>query len=174
RIAPNKKVEDVLRVFFSFHTFVEPRSRLLLVGSFTGTERYHQLLLAQTRTLGLERAVTFTGAIPQSHLNALYASAHILLSMSEHEGFCAPLLEAMLYDVPVVAYAAGAVPETLDGAGVLLREKQPELVAELLGRIVCDEPLRHAIIRGQKQRWERYLARNQETELRQLLGPLLG
>ncbi|MGQ9661742.1 MAG: glycosyltransferase family 4 protein [Kiritimatiellia bacterium] len=174
RIVPNKKLEDVLRVFFIFHTFVEPRSRLILAGSFAGTERYQQLLLAQTRAYGLDQTVTFTGSIPQSHLNALYATAHLLLSLSEHEGFCAPLLEAMLYKVPVMARAAGAIPETLDGAGVLLREWQPELIAEVAGKIIHDTGLRSAIIEGQNQRLERYLARNPEAELRELFASFLN
>jgi hypothetical protein len=74
--------------------------------------------------------VEFVGAVRQDELNAYYAVARAFLCLSDHEGFCIPLLEAMAHDVPVVAYAAGAVPETLDGAGVLVREKNYDLIAE--------------------------------------------
>jgi glycosyltransferase involved in cell wall biosynthesis len=74
------------------------------------------------------------------------------VSLSEHEGFCVPLIEAMAADVPVLAYAAGAVPETLGGAGMLFSPKDLEYAAELLGMLVYDRPVRQAVIDGQRRR----------------------
>jgi len=172
RCVPNKKIEDVIRTFFCFYKAVEPHSRLILVGSFAGAERYHNLLLTQARELEISD-IRFTSSIPQSQLNAIYQTAHLFLSMSEHEGFCIPVIESMVHDVPVMAYAAAAVPETMDSAGVLFREKSPELVAEMMGRILRDSALRSAIIAKQRERIARYTGRDLVSELKQMLGPLI-
>ena len=155
RCAPNKKIEDLLNAFYYFQRYVQPASRLIHVGSFAGMEQYHALLQTRMRELQLKH-VELVGSVPQSELNAYYDVSRAFLCLSDHEGFCIPLLEAMTHDLPVVAYAAGAVPETLDGAGVLVREKRFDLIAEILGRVAEDEPLRAAILKGQRERLARY------------------
>jgi len=172
RCVPNKKIEDVLKAFFYFQKFVEPNSRFIHVGSFAGTERYYFLLLAQTREIGLQCA-NFVGAVPQAQLNAIYRCADIFLCMSEHEGFCIPLIESMVYDVPVVAFAAAAVPETMGGAGVLFQRKQFEMIAEIMGRLTHDTRLRAAVLKGQQERLTRYTSRDLKSELKDILQPLL-
>ena len=151
---------------------MQPASRLIHVGSFAGLEQYHALLLTRSRELQLKN-VEFVGAVHQDELNAYYAVARAFLCLSDHEGFCIPLLEAMTHDVPVVAYAAGAVPETLDGAGVLVREKKYDLIGEILGRVAEDAALRAAILQGQRERLTRYERQDLETDLKRLLAPLL-
>lgn len=174
RCVPNKRLEDLLRVFAVIRAAVAPDARLIHVGSHAGSEPYYYLLRSMVRDLRLDEDVIFAGALPQPALNAHYSGARLFLSMSEHEGFCIPLLEAMVHDVPVLAYAAGAVPETMDGAGVLFHEKHHELVAEMAGRLLQDAPLRAAVVGGQRQRLARYRARNLGAELRAHLAPLLG
>lgn len=169
RIAPNKRHDELLRAFHDFQHHVEPRSRLILAGSYDGTEAYRTLLLGQANALEL-RHVFFTGALDQAHLNACYRKASVFLCMSEHEGFCAPLLEAMCNDVPVVAVAAAAVPETMAGAGVLIRDRDYPLIAETMGRLVHDPALRAAVIERQRRRIEAYRARDFEAELRSALA----
>ena len=172
RCAPNKKIEDLLNAFYYFQRYVQPASRLIHVGSHAGMEQYHALLLTRSRELQLKN-VEFVGAVNQDELNAYYAVARAFLCLSDHEGFCIPLLEAMAHDVPVVAHAAGAVPETLDGAGVLVREKNYDLIAETLGRVSEDAPLRAALLRGQRERLARYERQDLEADLKRLLAPLL-
>jgi len=172
RCASNKKLEDCLGAFHYFQKYVEPASRFIYAGSFGRADPYYCALLAILRDLRLHN-VEIAGMIPQAQLNALYRSAHLFLSMSEHEGFCIPLLEAMVHDVPVLAFAAAAVPETMDGAGVLFTEKRFDLVAEMMGRLTRDAALRDSVIRGQRDRVARYEARNLAAELRELLMPLL-
>lgn len=172
RCAPNKKIEDLLNAFYYFQRYVQPASRLIHVGSHAGMEQYHALLLTRSRELQLKN-VEFVGAVSQDELNAYYAVARAFLCLSDHEGFCIPLLEAMAHDVPVVAHAAGAVPETLDGAGVLVREKNYDLIAETLGRVSEDAPLRAALLRGQRERLARYERQDLEADLKRLLAPLL-
>ncbi|MEI7881094.1 MAG: glycosyltransferase [bacterium] len=172
RCAPNKKIEDVLLAFAYFQKGVEANSRLILAGSYAGTERYHRLLITMARDLKLENVV-FTGSIPQAQLNACYRSATLFLCMSEHEGFCIPLVESLVHRVPVLAFSACAVPETLGGAGVLFHEKKFEAIAEMMGRITRDPALRASLLANQDKRVLQLKARNLERELRSHLAPLL-
>lgn len=172
RCVPNKRLEDVLDAFYYFQKYVEPASRFIHAGSFAGLENYYAYLLARARELHLENVV-FTGSIRQDELNACYRSAHVFLCMSEHEGFCIPVIESMALDVPVLAYEAAAVPETMDGAGVLFSEKQFDLVAEMTGRLTRDVAFREAVLKGQRERIARYEHRDPSAELRDLLKPVL-
>ena len=127
RLAPNKRLEDLLRAFAFLQRGPVPRSRLLLVGD-DGLRGYAGALRALARGLRL-REVAFCGHVEEDELRSAYGLADVLVSLSEHEGYGVPLVEAMLAGVPVVAYDAGAVAETMGGAGILLGEKRPELVA---------------------------------------------
>jgi len=173
RCAPNKRIEDALCAFNYFQKTVEPNSRFIHVGSFAGLERYQGLLNVYARNLHLDQVV-FAGAVPQSELTAYYEGAHLFLCMSEHEGFCIPLIESMAHNLPILAYAAGAVPETLAGAGVLVREKQWGCIAEMMGQLTPRGPFREAVVRTQQQRLARYQERNLEQELKACLAPLLA
>ena len=117
--------------------------------------------------------VTFMGTVTQAELNACYKSAHVFLCMSEHEGFCIPLMEAMWHDVPVLAFAAAAVPETMDGAGCLFRDKAYPAVAEMMGRLARDRTLREAVLAEQRRRVTRFMARDLAGELKQHLAEVL-
>lgn len=175
RGVPNKRIEHLITAFYYFHKHVEPNSRLIHVGSFSAYERYRFILTSQIKELGLDSdTVRLIGQVSQSRLNAYYRRAHVFLCTSEHEGFCIPLLEGMKNGVPVLAYAAAAVPETLDGAGVLFTEKDFPSVAEMMGRLVHDQRLRDAVIEGQNRRIERYRNRDVAAELRACLAPLLA
>jgi glycosyltransferase involved in cell wall biosynthesis len=173
RVVPNKRIEDVLLAYAHFLKAVDPEARLVLVGSWSGCERYRQVLASQVRRLGLKR-VLFMGSVPQAALHAAYAAADLFLCLSEHEGFCIPLLEAMAHGVPVLAYAAAAVPETMDGAGVLVARKDYPELAELMGRLCRDKALREAVKAGQEARVGRYFGRDLAGELAGLLAPWLG
>jgi glycosyltransferase involved in cell wall biosynthesis len=172
RGVPNKRIEDLLCAFHYFQKTVRPDSRLIHVGSYTNLERYQALVQALARRFEIKNIV-FAGSVSQAELNAYYAGAHLFLCMSEHEGFCIPLLESMAHNVPVLAYAAGAVPETLDGAGVLFSEKRWDYIAEMMGKLLNDQKFRASIVSRQQERLRRYESRNLADELRNFLGPLL-
>ena len=172
RCAPNKRIEDLLFAFHFFQKYVEPESRLVHVGAVAGLERYHALLTTKAADLKL-RNVVFAGSVRPDELRAYYQAADVFLCMSEHEGFCIPLIEAMAHGVPVMAFAAAAVPDTLDGAGVLFHKKKFDAVAEMLGRLCSDVPLRSAVITGQHARVGRYFAQNPPALMRSFLAPLL-
>lgn len=173
RVVPNKRHDELLRVFHAFQHTVEPRSRLLIVGSYHGAEVYHTLLLGAVHTLELRRVV-FTGTVSQAELNACYRTASVFLCMSEHEGFCAPLLEAMHHGLPVLAAASAAVPETLGGAGILFAKRDPGLIAETIGQVVRDTSFRAAVLERQRQRLAAYRSRDFDAELKAALAPLLA
>ena len=172
RCTPNKKIEDLIRVFAFYQKTIEPRSRLIHVGSAAGSERYQALLFSMIRDLNLQHVV-FAGSVPQPVLNACYRHAHAFLCMSEHEGFCIPLLEAMLHGVPVVAHASAAIPETMDGSGILLDERRFDIAAETLHRVITGKALRAAVIAGHNARLERYRHRDLDAELMTFLRPVL-
>ena len=171
RCAPNKRIEDLLDAFYYYQRYVNPSSRLIHAGSYAGADQYHVLLLARARELNLKNCL-FTGSVPQEELNAYYQTAHVFLCMSEHEGFCVPLIEAMANNVPVAAYAAGAVPETMDGAGVLFHKKDYALIAETIHQLATPTPLRTAVLAAQAARMARFEHADLPARLHTLLSPL--
>ncbi len=102
--------------------------------------------------LGLDAHVMFAGHVTDAQLLAYYQCADLFLCLSEHEGFCVPLIEAMSAGVPVLAFASTGVPYTLGAAGVLLREKRWDVLAGLCSTILSDSELRSALVMQQRAR----------------------
>ncbi len=152
RVVPNKRVEDVIKLFACYHYGINACSRLVIAGLQIPT--YQAALLSFVERLGLLDKIWFLGKVSDSALKSCYLAAHYYISMSEHEGFCVPLLEAFHFGIPVIAYAAAAVPETMGGAGVIFEEKNYPLLAEFLGRLDRDQLLRERIVSAQYRRLE--------------------
>lgn len=153
RIVPNKKIEDIIRLAEFYKRYVDASYRFIFVGRTGSVPCYYAMI----RALLLEYQMPsdrfiFTGAVPDVELAAYYRTASVYLSLSEHEGFCVPLLEAMAVDVPVLAYTSTAIPDTLGGAGVQFFPKDLELAAELLGELAYDETFRSRVLAGQRER----------------------
>jgi L-malate glycosyltransferase len=175
RIAPNKKIED--HIFFAEHykRYVDAYYRFIFVGRYDAVPRYYAMIRALiTEFKMLEERFIFTGPVPDDELAAYYRHAAVYMSMSEHEGFCAPLVEAMALDVPILAYAAGAVPETLGGAGVQFAPKDLEQAAELAGALVFDEKFRTGVIAGQRRRLQDFASPRILHDLASVLERLGG
>jgi glycosyltransferase involved in cell wall biosynthesis len=166
RVIPNKKFEDVIRAFHVYRTRHNPRSRLLLVGSYGGFEKYLTMLHALVARLGTPD-VHFLGHVSNEELTALYEIADLFLCASEHEGFCVPLIESFYKGVPVLAFAATAVPATMDGGGVLYHTKDPFEVARLMAAILDDDDLEEAIVAAQDAALDRLVRKD-------FAGTLLG
>jgi glycosyltransferase involved in cell wall biosynthesis len=174
RIAPNKKIEDHIRLAEMYKRYVDSYYRFIFVGRYDGVPRYYdqiRALIAEYRML--PDRFWFTGPVPDDDLAAFYRWADAYVSLSEHEGFCVPLVEAMAADVPVVAYAAGAVPETLGGAGILFSPKDLEVAAELLGSVVYDRDVRARVLEGQRQRLPDFAPGRVAERLRAALDPFV-
>ena len=173
RIVPNKRIEDHIRLAEMYKRYIDSYYRFIFVGRYDGLPRYYAMvraLIVQYQMLP-ERFI-FTGGVPDDDLAAYYRWADAYVSLSEHEGFCVPLVEAMATDVPILAYAAGAVPETLGGAGVLFSPKDLEVAAEMLGTLVYDRPVRDRIIAGQRRRVRDFAPDRIERRLKAVLGTL--
>jgi glycosyltransferase involved in cell wall biosynthesis len=153
RLAPNKRIEDHIKLAEHYKRYVDAHYRFIFVGRDDAVPRYGRAIRAMVREFQmLSERFWFTGPVPDAELAAYYRHAHLYVSLSEHEGFCAPLVEAMAMDVPILAYAAAAVPETLGGAGVSFAPKDLEVAAELAGQLIYEEPFRAAIVNGQRAR----------------------
>jgi len=172
RCAPNKAIEDAIAAFALYQSGHAPNARFVHIGSSAGTETYRSLIVATAREQRA-RNVEILGSRPQPFLNALYAKTDLFLSMSEHEGFCVPLLESIYHDVPILAYDGGAVAETLDGSGVLFAEKDFASVAEMMHCLIHNAEFREAVLLGQRNRLAAYKARDVEAELQELLSKVL-
>ena len=151
RIAPNKCQHDVVAAFAVYRRLFDPQARLALVGG-PSSFRYLRALERLAGDLGVSGAVEFLHGVAFPELLARYRTADVLVCLSEHEGFCAPLVEAMELEVPVIAYRAAAVPDTAGAGAVLLDDKDPLLVASEVNAVLSDPRRRQAVIDAGRQR----------------------
>lgn len=167
RVAPNKKQDDLIRMAACWKRALGPDVRLLLVGKLPRRRHYFDALQALQYELGFTPwEVVFTGHVDHADLLAAYARSHVFVSMSEHEGFGVPLVEAMVMRVPILAFASTAVVDTLGGAGVLFGEKRLLEVAEMGWRLARPGPLREAVLAGQDRRLQAFSPPAVEATLR--------
>jgi L-malate glycosyltransferase len=151
RVAPNKCQHDIIGAFALYVRAFDPGARLTLVGGVT-SQRYLRALEQLTAELGVAEQVEILSGITLGELLAHYATADVLVCLSEHEGFCVPLLEAMELGVPVVAYGAAAVPETVGDAATLLAAKDPLDVACAVQALLADDGRRAAQVAAGRAR----------------------
>jgi glycosyltransferase involved in cell wall biosynthesis len=153
RIVPNKKIEDHIKLAEHYKRYVDEQYRFVFVGKTDATPSYYAAIRALLERYRMPQGrFIFTGPVPDEDLATYYRTASVYISLSEHEGFCVPLLEAMAANVPVLAYSAAAVPDTLGGAGVQFAPKDLEYAAELLGELAYNDSLRRQVIAGQRTR----------------------
>ncbi len=146
RIAPNKGYAALLDTFNLYHKTYNHNSRLILVGkSDPRIERYNTALQSQIKQYSLENSVIMPGSVSLAELKAYYLTAHVFMLMSEHEGFCVPLVEAMSMKLPIVAYQSTGVAGTLGKAGILWPSINSALFAGSINCIVNDESVRFGL-----------------------------
>ena len=168
RIAPNKCQHDVLAAFAVYRRLFDPAARLALIGA-PSSFRYLRALERLADELGAAEAVEFGYDVPFSELLARYRTADVLVCLSEHEGYCAPLLEAMELKVPVVAFAAAAVPDTVGDAAIVLDDKDPLTVACRVAELLGDGTRRTELVAaGRRRAAELSLAANSARFLKNL------
>ncbi len=170
RVAPNKKHEDMIAAFAYYKKHIDKKARLILVGADGGVGNYRELLEKYVEALGVTDVV-FTGHTSFASMLAYYKIADVYLSLSEHEGFCVPLVEAMYFGVPIVAYDSSAVASTLGGSGMLVDDKSPVLVAHVIDRVLKDERLAEHVVSTQKKRLQDF---SYDTVKKQLEKIILG
>jgi glycosyltransferase involved in cell wall biosynthesis len=155
RLAPNKCQHDLIAAFAAYRVLYDGGARLTLIGSEAAAS-YSDALYGLVDDLGLTTAVTFSGAVSDAELAAYYDDADAFVCLSQHEGFCVPVLEAMRHDVPVVALAAGAVPDTAADAAVLLEDGAPHQVAAAVHTLLGDEAFRAGLVAAGRGRVAAY------------------
>jgi len=175
RLVPNKKIEDLLKITAYIRRYLTPRVRLLLVGKYDLLPNYYRILRELGANLGLTHEhVIFVGHVSFSELLAYYKVADIYLSMSEHEGFCLPLIESMHLEVPIIAYNSTAIPDTLGGAGILVKVKNVPEIAELCYHLANNRQLRRQIIYTQQRRVRDFEPFKIERLLMRYIAEVLG
>jgi glycosyltransferase involved in cell wall biosynthesis len=151
RVVPHKSFHHLIEVFAHYHYDYNKNSRLIIVGKGgEGLNPYSKLLHSAVQKLDLTNNVVFAGGVSDEVLKAYYLVASAFVTVSEHEGFCVPLVEAMSMELPITAYASTAIPETLGNAGIVWPERKPRLIAETIDRFVRDSAVRKAL--GQRGR----------------------
>lgn len=174
RISPNKKQDDLLMAFRHYRA-LDPQARLILIGTAEHGDPYHAHLQNMIRAFHLQDAVILPGNISDLQLTAYYRTARLFWSMSEHEGFCVPLIEAMWFDVPILAFKSSAVPETLGGDALMFSSKENLAELAALAHIVAqDGSMRQKILRAQRRRRLRFLSAEIVPRLHGMIGELLG
>ncbi len=168
RVVPHKRVEDLLGLHAELLR-LRPTARLVVIGDFAPGQRAFRQLAARAEALG---RVEFLGKVSHGELVAAYRKADVYVSMSEHEGFGVPLLEAMAADLPVLAFGAAAVPGTMGGAGIVFDTKHFAALAELVITVTEDDVLRRKIVEGQQQRLTELSALASEQALARALETL--
>ena len=174
RIAPNKCIEDLIKTQY-WLAKIRPGTRLLLVGGGFdgGRSAYGGGLKQLVQSLGVPD-VHFSDHVTTAQLMAYYRAADLYLCLSEHEGFCVPLVEAMHFGLPVAAFASSAIPDTLGHGGILLKDKSPHLVAETINAVLEDDALAQSLSRAGRQRREDFRAQKVSAALREVLSRRLG
>ena len=173
RIVPNKRFDQVVKAFTLYQGRHAPDASLVIVGSDVGFESYRRAVEVLAARIGA-RSVIFTGPISSQARDSWYGRADVYLSMSVHEGFGAPLIEALAHGVPVVAHDAGAVPETLGGAGLVLDGADLPLIAEGLHEVVSSRLTRDALFAAAERRLAELRPEALAPRIREALAPVLA
>ncbi len=155
KVSPHKGQDDLIKALAAYRRLYDPQARLHLVGGAI-SEEYQFALERFIAELGLEDAVEFAGSVTHEELIAHYAAADAFVCLSNHEGFCVPLLESMYHRLPIVAYTNTAVPETVQSAGLVLPNKEPARVAAAINRVVTDAQLRAMLAGAAAERVEAF------------------
>lgn len=169
RVAQNKKHEDIIDIFEYYYNYINDKILLFLVGNNEYSQEYTQALMDKLEKLNCKNNVVFTGKVSESQLYTYYRVANVFLCMSEHEGFCIPLIEAMNFEIPIIAFDSCAVPYTIEDSGVLVKEKKIADIAELIDILIGNIEIRNEIISKQNTRVENL----KEIAIKQILKSLI-
>ncbi len=174
RLVANKCQHDLIEAFAAYRSMYG-NCRLILVGGFIEKESYYQRLVELVRQHGLEGDVLFVGKVPDSTLHACYRCTHLYWSMSEHEGFGVPLIEAMWFDIPVLAYKSSAVPETMGVGGLLFTDKKDFGQLAAAARLLIHDPeVKNKVLAGQRKRRNDFLPEAIRPQLEALVRGMNG
>ncbi|MFZ0665897.1 MAG: glycosyltransferase [Acidimicrobiales bacterium] len=153
KMLPHKAAHHLVRALAAYKEAFDPEANLVIIGGHP-IASFADAVRDYADALGIGDSVELTGSASDERVADAYRSADVFLCLSDHEGFCFPLVEAMGRGVPIVAFAAGAVPDTLGDAGILLHDKSGPVVASAIHRVVVDQTLRARLVRNGFERLE--------------------
>lgn len=174
RFAPNKRIEEILDVFENYYRYYNDAAYLYLVGNNQQNELYTRFIESKLKEMMAREHVIVTGKVDERQLYSYYTGANVFLCMSEHEGFCIPLLEAMEFETPVIAYDAGAVADTMGKSGVLVTNKEVPVIAGLINELDQNKYLRDRVIGEQKKHLRQFDAQTMRQKLSELISVWTG
>jgi L-malate glycosyltransferase len=155
RILPQKKQEDVIKSYYYYKKYINPKSRLFLVGNYDSYREYYAQLQKLIAKLKLND-IYFTNMVSFKQMLSYYMLADVFICMSDWESFCVPLVESMHFGLPIIAYNSTAIPDTLGDSGILVNQKDYVEIAELINLIVKDPSLKDKIVHKQNERMNDY------------------
>lgn len=173
RIVPNKAQEDIIKSFYYYNKYINKESRLILIGNDAGFENYSGLLKQLITELEVKDNVIIPGHIKFKEILSYYKIADLFLCMSEHEGFCVPLLESMFFKVPILAYNSSAIKETLGNGGVLVNNKNYFMISELMRITIENQQFREEIIKEQKKRLDYFKLKNTQKRFLEIVDDII-
>ena len=173
RIARNKRQDRLIELFDYYYREINPNSRLWLIGSTTSDPGYYSEIERLRERLHSRYRIHCTGKVSESQLYTYYRAADVFVCASEHEGFCVPIAEAMAFDIPVIAFAAAAVPETMGGAGLLIKRWDVPRIAELIHLLVSDNRLRERVVSDQRRALTRFSQKEAQLRVKAVVDYLV-
>ncbi len=156
RIVRNKRQDRLIELLEALCNSKTEKAWLYLVGSDQGDPQYRAEMEALLARSPEKDRIIFTGKVSDAALYSYFRAADVFVSASEHEGFGVPLIEAMALDIPVLAYAAGAVAETMGGAGMLVSEWDAAIAAENVFKLNNDTAYREELLTRQRENLHRF------------------
>jgi glycosyltransferase involved in cell wall biosynthesis len=151
QLMPHKRPDFLIEAMHVAETYLDMRGYLMLVGHHR-LERYTRAIREQALDLNLV-SVHIVGAVDEADLAAMFRSADLVVSASEHEGFCVPLVEAMTFDKPIIARGCAAVPETVGDAALLVPECEgPAFFAEATTELLANASMREMLVDAGRRR----------------------
>ncbi|MCL5048724.1 MAG: glycosyltransferase [Firmicutes bacterium] len=172
QLAPHKAQHNLIKAFYCYLKAYDTQAHLYIVGREMGP-LYKAALVQFVDQIGISDSVTFTGGVTSEELVAYYKGCDVFASMSEHEGFCVPLIEAMHHEIPVVAYGQAAVPETIGEAGVVLSNNDPYETAAAVHILLEDKKLREELVASGKEKAAQFEIARTEEKFKEVVKDLI-
>lgn len=173
RLAPNKRQHELLSVFHRLQRCFDQRVRLVFVGSDAASPEYRLELQRLIHTWRLTN-VDMPGYVTPEARAAYVQCASVYLSLSKHEGFGIPLIEAMQAGVPIIARNSTAVGETIGKGGLVIESYDPVWLAAMVAEVIENQGLRQSLIAAGQLRGEELRPSNIAPRFLNAIAPILG
>lgn len=152
---PNKGHTRAVDVFAAYRRLTHKNARLLFVGSkVDALNGYVQEVHHHAELMGVYERVDFAHGVNAAQLRAYYSTSSVFLCVSEHEGFCVPLIESMAFRLPIVAQAKTAIGETGGECGIFFDFFEPAHYARAIDELVENPMLTQDLAERGRQRYE--------------------